>query len=196
MVVNRNVALITIIVLAIVGSVYVANHMFTVVANTGPGNPTIGGWSCLDRLHFNKTDIKDPRSLLGNWSCPPHLRNWQGNVTVNITGVQAEAIVDGALKEFKVGAVSDRGVVWMVNINYKDKPVMAVPLGKVNTPTSQEALKAVQDSIGKGWTTGEPKQHGFIYNTPIIDANGNTVGNVRVDGRTGEILTGHPMMRR
>jgi hypothetical protein len=80
----------------------------------------------------------------------------------------------------------------MVSIKYKDNVVMTVLLAKLNTPTSGVALKAVQDSIGKGWTAGAPKQFGFTYNVPIIDSNGNPVGDVRVDGRTGGIITGFP----
>ncbi|MEM2841333.1 MAG: hypothetical protein QXN62_07235 [Candidatus Bathyarchaeia archaeon] len=117
-------------------------------------------------------------------------------VNVTVTDSQAKIIVNDALKTFTAGEVSDRGAVWIVNINYRDKPIMIVPLGKINTPTSQDALKAVQESITRGWSAGEPKQHGFIYNVPIIDSNGNVVGNVRVDGRTGEIPTGFPQLRR
>jgi len=132
----------------------------------------------------------------GNWSRPPRPGNWSGNVTVTVTTEQAKTMISNALKEFTVGNVTDRGSVWVVSIKYKDKAVTDVPLGKLNTPTSQDAVKAVQDSMGKGWSTGEPKQHGFIYNVPIIDANGNTISNVRVDGRTGNIAAGFPLLRR
>jgi len=91
---------------------------------------------------------------------------------------------------FQIGEVKDGGSIWMVSIKYNDKVVMTVVLGKLNTPTSGDAVKAVQDSMGRGWSAGEPKQHGFTYNVPIIDANGNAVGNIRVDGRTGDITAG------
>lgn len=78
----------------------------------------------------------------------------------------------------------------MVNIKYKDKVVMTVVLGKLNTPTSENAVKAVQDSLKQGWSPGEPRQLQSIYNVPIIGINNNTIGNVRVDGRTGDIAAG------
>jgi hypothetical protein len=107
-----------------------------------------------------------------------------------VTSEQAKTIVSDAVKAFQIGEVKDGGSVWMVSIKYNDKVVMTVLLGKLNTPTSGDALKAVQDSIGKGWNAGEPKQHGFTYNVPIVDANGNPIGNIRVDGRTGDITVG------
>ena len=115
---------------------------------------------------------------------------------LTVTGEQAKTIVSDAVKEFNVGEAKDRGNVWMVSIKYNDKVVMTVPLGKLNTPTSEDAVKAVQDSLGKGWSAGEPTQFRFTYNVPIIDANGNTIGNIRVDGRTGDIIIGCPMLRR
>jgi hypothetical protein len=84
----------------------------------------------------------------------------------------------------------------MVSIKYKDNVVMTVLLGKLNTPTSEDAVKATQDSMAKGWKTGEPKQLQSIYNVPIIDARGNTVGSIRVDGRSGEITTGFLVLRQ
>ena len=109
-----------------------------------------------------------------------------------MTSDQAKTIVSDAVKTFTVGGVNDSGNGWMVSIKYKDNVVMMVLLAKLNTPTSGAAVKAVQDSIGKGWTAGVPKQFGFTYNVPIIDSNGNPVGAVRVDGRTGGIITGFP----
>jgi hypothetical protein len=73
---------------------------------------------------------------------------------------------------------------------------MTVLLGKLNTPTSEDAVKAVQDSIGKGWKAGEPKQLQSLYNVSIIDALGNTVGNIRVDGKSGDIITRALVLRR
>jgi len=57
-------------------------------------------------------------------------------------------------------------------------------------------VKAVQNSLGKGWNVGEPKQLQFIYNVPIIDTNNNTVGFIKVDGRTGDIVGGVKPSRR
>jgi len=107
-----------------------------------------------------------------------------------VTIEQAKTIVSDAIKEFNVGEAKDGGSVWMVSIKYKDKVVMTVLLGKLNTPTSEDAVKAVQASLGKGWSAGEPKQLQHIYNIPILDANNNTIGTIRVDGRTGSIAAG------
>ncbi|MEM3060826.1 MAG: PepSY domain-containing protein, partial [Candidatus Bathyarchaeia archaeon] len=110
-----------------------------------------------------------------------------------ITSDQAKAIVSDAVMEFVIGGAKERGSLWMVSIKYKDKVVMVLLLGKLNTPTSEDAIKAVQESLRKGWSTGEPRQLRFIYNVPIIDANNNTIGTIKVDGRTGEIIIGIPM---
>jgi len=109
---------------------------------------------------------------------------------LTVTSVQAKTIVSDAIKEFKVGEARDGGSVWMVSIKYKDQVVMTVILGKLNTPTSEDAVKAVQSSLGKGWSAGAPKQLQFDYNVPIIDTNNNTIGTIRVDGRTGTITAG------
>jgi len=109
---------------------------------------------------------------------------------LTVTSEQAKTIVSNTISEFNVGEAKDGGSVWMVSIKYKDKVVMTVLLGKVNTPTSDDAVKAVQASLGKGWSAGEPKQLQHIYSVPIIDSNGNTVGTIRVDGRTGSIDAG------
>jgi hypothetical protein len=112
---------------------------------------------------------------------------------LTVTSEQARAIVSNAIKEFSVGEAKDIGSMWMVSIKYRNEVVMSVALGKVNTPTSDDAVKAVQTSLGKGWSAGEPKRLQHIYNVPILDVNGNTVGAVRVDGRTGSItMTARP----
>ena len=115
---------------------------------------------------------------------------------VTVTSAQAKTIVSDAVKEFKVGEAEDRGRAWVVAIKYKDKVVMNVPLGKLNTPTSEDAVKVVQGSISKGWSAGEPKQVGFIYNVPIVDSNAKTIGNIRVHGGTGDIIAGFALPRR
>ena len=114
---------------------------------------------------------------------------------LSVTSEQAKIIVSNAAKQFKVGDVKDRGSVWTVSIKYNDKVLMAVILGKLNTPTSDDALKVVQDSLSKGWTLGEPTLVRYIYNVPITAA-GNTIGSVAVDGRSGEIITGPLGLRR
>ncbi len=117
------------------------------------------------------------------------------STVVTVTSDQAKTKVNDAIKEFKVGDANDRGNVWTVSIKYKDKVVMTVLLGKLNTPTSDAAVKAVQGSMNS-WKAGEPKQLQSNYNVPIIDANGNTVSNIRVDGRTGDITAGFPSPSR
>ncbi|MEM1525040.1 MAG: hypothetical protein QW372_03925 [Nitrososphaerales archaeon] len=107
---------------------------------------------------------------------------------LKINSEQAKTIVNNAIKEFKVGEVKDRVNVWVVGIKYKDKVIMNIILAKLNTPTSEDAKKVVEESLKKGWSAGEPKQLRFIYNVPIIDYKGNTIGNVKVDGKTGEIM--------
>ncbi len=115
---------------------------------------------------------------------------------LKVTTEQAKTTASDAVKALKVGEPKDTGNGWMVSIKYNDKIVMNVLLGKLNTATSSDAVKAVQDSIGKGWNVGEPKQLGFNYNVPIIDGNGNVIGRIMVDGRTGTITTGFRLMRR
>jgi hypothetical protein len=109
---------------------------------------------------------------------------------LTVTNQQAKAMVSDAVKEFTVGEARDAGSTWMVTVKYKDKAIMTVLLGKLNTPTAEDAVKAVQDSLKKGWSPGEPTQLQSIYNIPIIDSNNNTIGNIRVDGRTGDISIG------
>ena len=169
---NRRIAALAIVIAAIASGL-VASGAFAAVTNTGSGGSPPGSSTATHWRHGT-----------GNMTRPL----WQGNVTV--TSEQAKTIVSDVVKALQIGEVKDGGSVWMVSIKYNDKVVMTVLLGKLNTPTSGDALKAVQDSIGKGWSAGEPKQHGFTYNVPIVDANGNAVGNIRVDGRTGDITAG------
>ena len=123
--------------------------------------------------------------------------NLRGQATVvTVTSDQAKTKVNDAIKEFKVGDARDAGNVWAVSVKYKDKVAMTVLLGKLNTPTSDDAVKAVQDSIGKGWKAGEPKLLQSIYNVPLIDGRGNAVGNIRVDGRSGNFTAGFPLPNR
>ena len=123
--------------------------------------------------------------------------NLRGQATViTVTSDQAKTKVNDAIKEFKIGDARDAGNVWAVSVKYKDKVVMTVLLGKVNTPTSDDAVKAVQDSIGKGWKAGEPKLLQSTYNVPLIDGRGNAVGNIRVDGRSGNFTARFPLPNR
>jgi len=152
--------------------------------------------------------VGDPRLVRGNYVVPLLDQNGAtiGRVRVDgatgeivritVTIERAKTIVSDAQKDFKVGEALDGRSVWRVSINYGEKTVMSVSLAKVNTPTSADAVQAVQASIGKGWSVGEPRQFGFVYIVPIIDSNGATIGNIRVDGRTGEILAGFSPIRR
>lgn len=124
------------------------------------------------------------------------MQNKRPVVTLTVTSEQAKTKVGDALKAFKVGDAYDRGNVWAVSIKYNDKAVMNVLVGKVNAPTAGDAVKAVQESIGKGWKAGEPKLLGFTYSVPIIDANGNTLGNTMIDGRTGDFAAGFSPVHR
>ena len=110
---------------------------------------------------------------------------------LSITKDQAKAIVSNAIKEFKISeVVKERNTLWIVSIEYKDKIVMVIPIEKLNAPNSEDAIKAVQESLRNGWSAGEPKEFQSIYNVPIIDAYNNTIGSVKVDGRTGDIIAG------
>ncbi|MCL4435208.1 MAG: hypothetical protein M1503_07555 [Thaumarchaeota archaeon] len=115
--------------------------------------------------------------------------------TLTVTSAQAKTIVSNAIKNFTVGDVKERVGSWIVSIKDGDKTVMTVILGKINTPKSEDAVNAVKNSLEKGWTAGEPKQHRSVYNVPIIDSNGDTISIIRVNGRTGDIL-GFPSMYR
>jgi hypothetical protein len=105
-----------------------------------------------------------------------------------VTAEQARAMANDAIREFKVGEARDRGGSWMVRIEYRGKAVMAVVLGKLNTPSAEDAVKAVQDSLGRGWSAGEPKQLRSAYRVPILDSKGNAIGGIGIDGRTGEVM--------
>ncbi|MEM3506608.1 MAG: hypothetical protein QW589_05705 [Candidatus Bathyarchaeia archaeon] len=107
---------------------------------------------------------------------------------LGISKDQAKTIVSNAIKEFKISEVKERNSLWIVSIEYKGKVVMIVPLGKLNAPSSEDVLKAVQESLKNGWSVGEPKELQFIYDVPIIDTNNNIIGSVKVDGRSGEII--------
>jgi len=115
--------------------------------------------------------------------------------TLTVTSEQAKTIVSNAIKDLKIGDVKARGSIMAVGITYNDKVIMNIVLGKVNTPTSEAAIKTVQDSMANGWSAGEPKQLRFIYFVPINDANGNIIGNIGVDARTGTIAVGLPFHR-
>lgn len=181
---NRRIAVLAIVIAAVIASGLVASGAFAAVTNTGSGGSPPDSSTATHWRHGTGNMTRPP------WQGSMTRSAWQGNVTV--TSDQAKTIVSDAAKAFTVGGVNDSGNVWMVSIKYNDKVVMTVLLAKLNTPTSGVALKAVQDSIGNGWTAGAPKQFGFTYNVPIIDSNGNPVGDVRVDGRTGGIITGFP----
>jgi hypothetical protein len=178
---NRRIAALAIVIAAIASGL-VASGAFAAVTNTGlAGSPP----DFSTATHWRQGPGNATRPVWqGNVTRPL----WQGNVTV--TSEQAKTIVGDAVTALQIGEVKDGGSIWMVSIKYNDKVVMTVVLGKLNTPTSGDALKAVQDSMGRGWSAGEPKQHRFTYNVPIMDANGNAVGNIRVDGRTGDITAG------
>ncbi len=115
--------------------------------------------------------------------------------TLAVTSAQVKTTVSDAIKNFTVGDVKERVGAWTVSIKDGNKTVMTVILGKINTPKSEDAINAVKSSLANGWTAGEPKQQRSVYSVPIIDSNGNTIGNIRVDGRTGDIL-GFPSMYR
>jgi hypothetical protein len=178
---NRRIAVLAIVIAAIASGL-VASGAFAAVTNTGlAGSPP--GFSTATHWRHGPGNVTRP-VWQGNVTRPL----WQGNVTV--TSEQAKTIVGDTVTASQIGEVKDGGSIWMVSIKYNDKVVMTVVLGKLDTPASGDAVKAVQDSMGRGWSAGEPKQHGFTYNVPIIDANGNAVGNIRVDGRTGDITAG------
>ncbi len=113
-----------------------------------------------------------------------------------VTSAQAKTTVSDAIKNFTVGDVKGRVGAWIVSIKDGDKTVMTVILGKINTPKSEDAVNAVKSSLEKGWTAGEPKQQRSVYTVPIIDSNGNTIGNIIVNSRTGDILGFPSIIRR
>jgi|GEM_PF-3480291 hypothetical protein len=112
-----------------------------------------------------------------------------------VTPERARSIANDAIKGFVVGEVRDRGGSWIVRVEYGGKAVMAIALGKLNTPTADEAARAVRESLAKGWSAGEPRQFRSFYAVPILDANGNAVGRIVIDGRTGEVM-GIPLPKK
>jgi len=208
---NRNTAALALAITAIIVSVLTAGIVFT-AQNAGSKKTATYEGRYFDRsqpmltpLRQRYVGISRPVAAFHmhrGFPAPSHWKqSWSRNVTrqstmLTVTNDQAKTKVNDAIREFKVGDAKDTGNVWMVSIKYKDKVVMTVLLGKINTPTSEDAVKAVQDSMGKGWKAGEPKQLQSIYNVPIIDARGNTVGSIRVDGRSGDITTGFLVLHR
>ena len=222
LVLNRKMALVTvsIVVAVIVVSALTTGLMLRMASNRMPGRlnqyntrPPSNTWP----MHNQRGGTAFPmhrgmmsRTLMHRgFSGPapsmhdrrPPAMSGRANTTklptaLKVTAEQAKTTASDAVKAFKVGEAKDTGNGWMVSIEYNDKVVMNVLLAKLNTATSADAVKAVQDSIGKGWKVGEPKQLGFNYNVPVIDANGNIVGRIMVDGRTGTITTGFSLMRR
>jgi len=210
--VSRNTVVLAVAIAAIIVSVVTASIVFTAQNARSSRIATYEG-RYFDRSQPTFTPVRQrytgmpgrPIATFGmhrGVSTPSHWKqNWSGNVkrpptALTVTNDQAKTKVNDAIKEFKVGDAKDTGNAWMVSIKYKDKAVMTVLLGKLNTPTSEDAVKAVQDSIGKGWKAGEPKQLQSLYNVSIIDALGNTVGNIRVDGKSGDIITRALVLRR
>lgn len=209
---NRNTAVLAIAIAALVVSAVTATMVFTAPYSASKRSATHEGeyfnrfrpmFSLLRQRHAGTSGTPIAGSHMHRGF--PASSHWEEglsrNVTkpstiLNVTSDQAKAKANDAIKEFKVGDAKDTGNLWAVSIRYKDKVVMTVLLGKLNTPTSDDAVKAVQDSLEKGWEAGEPRQLQFIYNVPVIDAQGNAVGNIRVDGRSGEITTGFLMLPR
>ncbi len=168
-----------VIIIVVIGSTLAMSVTFTTATNAAPDKTSTSGSRYLNTAH----------RMHGNFSASRHgnqSRSW--NVTT--TSAQAQAVVTAAIPSFTIGGAKDSGSLWMVNVTYNSTVVMNVPVAKVNTPTSGDAVNAVQASQGKGWTAGTPKQFAFMYNVPIVDSNGNTIASVRVDGRTGHIITG------
>jgi hypothetical protein len=110
------------------------------------------------------------------------------STTFTVTSDQAKTIVSNAISNFTVGTAMDIGRAWIVSIQYNNNTVMTVILGKINTPTSDDVVTAVKNSLETGWSAGDPTQTRLNYNVAIIDSNGNTIGNIIVNGRTGDIL--------
>lgn len=170
---------VAVIIVVVIGSALAMSVTFTTATNAALDKTSTLGSRYLNTAH----------RMHGNFSAFGHgnqSRSW--NVTT--TSAQAQAVVTAAIPSFTIGGAKDSGNLWMVNVTYNSTVVMNVPVGKVNTPMSGDALNAVQASQGKGWTAGTPKQFAFMYNVPIVDSNGNTIASVRVDGRTGHIITG------
>ena len=159
------------------------------------------GWKTGDpklvRTLFNVPLIDSSGTVIGN----VNVNGVSGEIirqqskTLTVSSEQAKTIASNAIKDLKVGEVKTRGSIMAVGITYNGKVIMNIFLGKVNTPTSEAAIKTVQDSMAKGWSAGEPKQLRFIYFVPINDANGNLIGSIGVDARTGTIAVGLPLHR-
>jgi hypothetical protein len=209
---NRNTAVLAMAIAAIIVSVVTASIVFTAQNARSSRAATLEG-RYFDMPQPISIPLRQrytgmpgrPMATFGmhrGVSTPSHWKqNWSGSMRkpstiLTVTSDQAKTKANDAIREFKVGDAKDTGNAWMVSIKYKDKAVMTVLLGKLNTPTSEDAVKAVQDSIGKGWKAGEPKQLQSLYNVSIIDALGNTVGNIRVDGKSGDIITRALVLRR
>ena len=198
---NRKMALlaVAVVITAIAVSALTTSLMFKVATNARSERMTVyngrypdKSWPMLNQPRRGMT-----LPVHRGFSAPSHwMQSKRPSTTLTVTGEQAKTIVSDAVKAFKVGEAKDTGNVWMVSIKYKDNVVMTVLLGKLNTPTSGDAVKAVQDSIGKGWRAGEPRLLGLTYNVPIIDASGNAIGNIRVDGGTGNITAEFSPLRR
>ena len=112
---------------------------------------------------------------------------------LSITSDRAKTMVNDIIKGFQVGDTRDRGTFWVVEVKYEGKLIIGVTLGKINTPTSGDSVNAVKASLGRGWVAGNPVRVGYTYNISILDANGNIVGGVRIDGRTGGVIYGMQM---
>jgi hypothetical protein len=193
---NRNTVVLVVAIAAIVISTLTAAVIFTAPNRSQPMLTQL-------RQNYAGPPQRPIAAYQMQWSsAPSHWRqgslgNLRGQATViTVTSDQAKTKVNDAIKEFKVGDARDAGNVWAVSVKYQDKVVLTVLLGKVNTPTSDAAVKAVQDSIGNGWKTGEPKLLQSTYNVPIIDGRGNAIGNIRVDGRSGNITSRFPLPNR
>jgi hypothetical protein len=180
--VNRKITPLTVavIIIAIVGSALAVSVTYTGATNAAPDKTS----TCEGR--YLNTAVR----MHGNFSA---FRHWNQSRSWNVTttSTQAQAVVTAAVPSFTVGEAKERGSLWVVNVTYNGKAVMNVPLAKINTPTSRDAVNVVQVSQSKGWTAGTAKQFTFVYNVPIVDSNGNTIGIVRVDGRTGQIISGN-----
>jgi len=174
-----------VIILVVMGSSLAVSVSFTAVANAVPDKTSV----CEGRHLTTAFHTHGNFSALGHWN---QTRSWNGARSWNVstTSAQAQAVVTGAIPSFTMGGAKESGSLWMVNVTYNGTVVMNVPVGKVNTLTSDDAVNAVQTSQSKGWSAASPKLFAFVYNVPIVDSNGNTIGNVRVNGRSGHIITG------
>jgi len=174
-----------VIIVLVIGSTLAMSVTLTTAANAAPDKTST----------YNGGYLNTAFRMHGNFNASRHWKgtgSWNGTKSWNVTTTssQAQAIVTETIPSFTIGGANDRGSLWMVNVTYNGTLVMNVPLGKVNTPTSTDAVSAVQASQSKGWTAGTPKLFAFMYSVPIVDSNGNTIGTVRVNGTNGQIITG------